>query len=583
MKKDYSKKDLAIFASYYRPHLKLFIGDMACALFIALVDLAFPTVTRTMLQTYLPNEQVASFVIFIVAAVIIYIIRAGALFFVNYWGHGLGVEIEADMRRDAFAHLQRMSFDFFDGARTGRLLSSVTTDLFDVTELAHHGPEDLFISLVTLVGAFIFMMLIQWKLALILLISLVVLLAFCMWQRRKMSEVSSEVKKKVAMINSDVESSLSGIRVSRAFGNESYESEKFKKSNGFFVKSKKNFYLTMGFFQASIDFLNSILYVIIVGVGGLFILKGEMDLLSMTTFLLYVNTFTNPIKKLANFMEQYESGMAGFKRFVQLMRQEPSIQDKPNAVELKDIHGDIEFKDVTFAYGKGKNILEDVNLSVHEGQTLALVGSSGGGKTTICQLIPRFYDVSKGAVLIDNHDVRDVTLDSLRGQIGVVQQDMYLFADTICENIRYGRLDATQDEIMEAAKQADIHEFITSLPDGYNTLVGERGILLSGGQKQRICIARIFLKNPKILILDEATSALDTQTEKRVQKALDRLVHGRTTIVIAHRLSTIQNASEIMVVGDQGILERGTHEELIKLEGKYAELAHAQFNYDEEE
>lgn len=577
MRKDFSKKDIQIFASYYRPHFKLFLGDMACALFIALVDLAFPTVTRTMLQTYLPNHQIASFVMFLVGAAIIYMLRSGTTFFVNYWGHGLGVKIEADMRKDAFEHLQVMSFDFFDNARIGKLISSVTTDLFDVTELAHHGPEDLFISCVTIIGAFVLMLLLQWKLALILLVALVILLAYSIWLRRRMSSVSSEVKKKVAMINSDVESSLSGIRVSRAFANEEYESEKFQQSNRYFVNSKKDFYFTMGLFQSGIDFLNNILYVIIVGFGGLLMMKGEMDLLSMTAFLLYVNTFTNPIKKLANFMEQYESGMAGFKRFLGLMRTKPSILDKPNALELKNVKGDIEFDHVSFAYGEGESVLEDVNLHISHGETLALVGSSGGGKSTLCQLIPRFYDVDRGAVLVDHHDIREVTLASLRENIGIVQQDMYLFAATVFENIRYGRLDATLEEVMEAAKQADIHDFIMTLPDGYDTSVGERGVLLSGGQKQRVCIARIFLKNPRILILDEATSALDTQTERRVQHALDQLVKGRTTIVIAHRLSTVQHADEIVVIGNRGIIERGTHRELLQAGGEYAKLVKAQF------
>lgn len=581
MKKDFSKGTLRIFASYYRPHIPTFMGDMLCALFIALVELAFPTATRYALQNFLPTGQYQAFYLFIIIGFVVFVLRAGATFFVNYWGHLLGVKIEADMRRDAFSHLQRLSFDFFDQNRIGRLMSSVTTDLFDVTELAHHGPEDLFISLITIIGAFILMMRLQWKLALILLIALVVLLIYAIWQRRHMSRVSGEVKKRMAYINSDIESSLSGVRVARAFANEDYEQEKFSHSTQNYTTSRRAFYFTMSLFQSGIDFLNNILYVIIVGAGGLFIIRGEMDVLTMLSFLLYVNTFINPIKKLANFMEQYESGMAGFKRFVNLMRQKPDIADAKDAIELKNVKGDIRFDHVSFAYGEGEDVLQDINLHIHAGETMALVGSSGGGKSTICQLIPRFYDVDEGAVLIDSQDVRKIQLSSLRKNIGVVQQDMYLFADTIYENIHYGQLDATHEEVIEAAKKADIHDFIETLPDGYDTMVGERGALLSGGQKQRICIARIFLKNPPILILDEATSALDTQTERRVQDALEKLMKGRTTLVIAHRLSTVKNADEIVVVGNKGLLERGAHKELLQLGGYYAELVQAQFPEDQ--
>ena len=563
------------FLAYYRPHLGLFILDLTCALVVAAVDVAFPLVTQYLLRTLLPamahnSALVRLFVLLIGCLVCAYLIRAALQYIIGYWGHRLGTFIEADMRRDIFTHIQTLPFSFYDGIRTGKLLSRVTNDLFEVTELTHHGPEDVLISTMTILGAFIAMFTIEWRLALCLLILLPVIIYFVMHTRLKMRRTSRMVKERMAEINADIESSISGARTAKAFANETYEIQKFEKGNKNFLSAKKDFYKVMAIFNSGTEFFLAMFNVAVLACGGYLIYKKQLDTVTLITFTLYISTFTSPIKRLASFAEQYMIGMAGFTRFLEIMDTKPAIEDKPDALSLQDVKGDIAFSHVSFAYNEGQQVLRDVNLSIPAGQTLALVGPSGGGKTTLCHLLLRFYDIRDGSITIDGHDIRDVTMRSLRENVGIVQQDVFLFADTILENIRYGRLDATDAEVVEAAKRAHIHEEIMTFPDGYATNVGERGMLLSGGQKQRVSIARLFLKNPPVLILDEATSALDTLTEADIQHSFDELSQGRTTLVIAHRLSTVQNADEIVVIDEHGIQERGTHEELLAKKGLYA-------------
>lgn len=563
------------FLAYYRPHLFLFILDLTCALVVAAVDVAFPLVTQYLLRTLLPamalnSALVRLFVLLIGCLVSAYLIRAALQYIIGYWGHRLGTFIEADMRRDIFTHIQTLPFSFYDGIRTGKLLSRVTNDLFEVTELAHHGPEDVLISTMTILGAFIAMFSIEWRLALCLLILLPVIIYFVMHTRLKMRRTSRMVKERMAEINADIESSISGARTAKAFANETYEIQKFEKGNKNFLSAKKDFYKVMAIFNSGTEFFLAMFNVAVLACGGYLIYKKQLDTVTLITFTLYISTFTSPIKRLASFAEQYMIGMAGFTRFLEIMDTKPAIEDKPDALSLSNVQGDIAFSHVSFAYNEGQQVLRDVNLSIPAGQTLALVGPSGGGKTTLCHLLLRFYDIRDGSITIDGHDIRDVTMRSLRENVGIVQQDVFLFADTILENIRYGRLDATDAEVVEAAKRAHIHEEIMTFPDGYATNVGERGMLLSGGQKQRVSIARLFLKNPPVLILDEATSALDTMTEADIQHSFDELSQGRTTLVIAHRLSTVQNADEIVVIDEHGIQERGTHEELLAKKGLYA-------------
>lgn len=572
------KSNLKRFASYYKPHLGMFAIDMLCALFISSVDIAYPLLSKLALDRYLSAAapQYRPFFILMAVCFLLYILRTGATYIVTALGHRLGVHIEADMRRDAFTHLQELGFSFYDKSRTGKLLSRCTNDLFDVTELAHHGPEDVFISMLTFLGAFVVMLTIEWRLALVLIAIVPVMLIFVMNLRKRMSRTSRKVKEGMAVINSQIESSISGARVAKAFTNEKYEISKFEQGNGVFVNSKSAYYKTMGMFMAGMEFFTTILNVIVLAVSGVLIMKGEMTTTTLIIFMMYISSFVTPIRKLSAFAEQYTMGMAGFKRFTELLDTEAEIQDKPDAVELHDVKGDIEFKNISFAYGSGGNVLENISLNIKHGQTLALVGPSGGGKTTLCHLLPRFYDITSGSITVDGIDIRDVTLASLRRNIGIVQQDVFLFAASIKENIRYGRIDATDEEIVQAAIAAEIHDDIMKMPDGYDTIVGERGITLSGGQKQRVSIARIFLKNPPILILDEATSALDSATEARITQAFDRLSKGRTTLVIAHRLSTIRNADEIAVVDEHGIAEIGTHDELLAAGGEYKKLHEAQ-------
>ena len=573
---DYSKSKLSIFISYLMPHKTAFALDMGLSLTVALVDLVFPYVTRRTMNTLLPEQRYAAF--FTVMGIVLasYLLRAWFQYLITIIGHRMGTLVEADMRRDVFTHIQTLSFSFFDKHRTGVLMARVTNDLFEIVELAHHGPENLLICGVTILGALIILLTVNVRLTLVLLVLLPVCVVFSIRQRLKMQQANKEVKIKTGEINAAIESGISGIRTAKAFAAEKAEDEKFDTANEAFKKSKVRYYQAMGMFNAGIEATVGIMQVAVVTVGGWLIMRGEMNLIDLLTFTLYVSTFTSPVRKLVQFMEVYAQGSAGFERFVELMRTKPDISDRPDAGELKHVKGEIRFDHVSFSYQEGVPILEDINLRIAPGETFALAGMSGGGKTTICHLIPRFYDVTEGAVLVDGEDVRDLTQESLRRNIGIIQQDVFLFAGTILENIRYGRPDATDEEVIEAAKNAEIHEEIMQMPGGYHSFVGERGVVLSGGQKQRISIARVFLKNPPILILDEATSALDSVTEQKIQHSLDRLSRGKTCLVIAHRLSTIRNADRIAVIDDRRIVEQGSREELLRLGGAYAALEKAQ-------
>ena len=571
-----NRSPLVIFLSYFKNHKGLFAVDLFCSCLIAAIDLIFPLVTRTALYDLLPNNLFGTFFTIMAVLLVCYLLRTFLNYIVAYYGHTFGIRVEADIRADLFRHMQKLGYDFYDSNRTGQLMSRLTSDLFELTELAHHGPEDLLTSAVTIIGAVIVMGSIQWQLALIVGLMIPLFLILILSMRSNMGKASAEVKKKTGHINSEIESSLSGIRTAKAFANEELETERFDKANTQFKTSKRQFHKAMGMFHSSMEFFLCSLNVVIIGVGGYFIMKGEMDYRDLITFTLYISTFINPMRKIANFSELFANGFAGLNRFVSLMRTDPTLQDKPGAAPLENVKGAISVQDVSFTYDGSLDVLHHVSLDIQPGETIAVVGPSGGGKTTLCQLIPRFYDVTEGTISIDGQDIRDVTQQSLHQSIGIVQQDVFLFADTIFENIRYGKPDATEEEVIEAAKKAEIYEDIMAMPHGFQTYVGERGTLLSGGQKQRVAIARIFLKNPPILILDEATSALDSVTEAKIQRAFDNLAKGRTTLIIAHRLSTIRAASRIVSIADGVVTECGTHQELLASGGIYADLYRTQ-------
>ena len=573
-----TKRPLTIFFSYFKRHKRLFAVDMGCAILISIIDLAFPLITRQALYDWLPNKLYTVFFVTMICVVGVYLLRALLNYIVCYWGHTFGIRVEADIRRDLFSHLQELGFDFYDKNRTGQLMSRLTSDLFELTELAHHGPEDVVTSLFTIVGALVIMATIQWRLALVVAVILPIFTIAVMTQRRAMSNASKEVKRKTAHINTEIESSLSGIRTAKAFANEAAEEHRFDEANAQFKVSKRQFHKAMGRFNSTMEFFLCSLNVIVIGVGGWLVMGDKLEYKDLLTFSLYIATFVTPLRKLASFSEMFANGFAGLTRFVDIMRTEPTQKDAPDAKPLEHVKGRIDVDHVSFAYDGDLAVLHDVNLHVKPGETVAIVGPSGGGKSTLCQLIPRFYDVTEGAILLDGQDVRSVTQKSIHQNIGIVQQDVFLFADTIFENIRYGRPEATFEEVKEAARKAEILEDILAMPDGFETYVGERGTLLSGGQKQRISIARIFLKDPAILILDEATSALDSVTEAKIQRAFDTLAEGRTTLIIAHRLSTIRNADRIVSIADGRVVEEGTHQELLARGGMYAALYETQRN-----
>ena len=575
-KRDFSQSPLKVFFSYYGPHKKLFTLDIIMALLGVAADLVFPWATRHALQALLPDRKYVAF--FTVMAVLFaaYILRSLTVYIVTVFGHELGVRVEADMRSDIFRHVQQLSFSFFDTHRTGKLMSRMTTDLFEITELAHHGPENVLQAGLTLIGAIVILMTVRWELALVLLIRLPLLLAVVISLRLKLRNASKDVKQETAEINAAVEGGVSGARTVKAFANESVEMEKFRISNERFKKSKRVYYRWFGMFNSATEFTVAAMQVVVFALGGYYIMRGRMDLADLVAFSLYVSIFTSPIRKLIFFVEQFETGRAGFERFLEIMRTPAAVEDAPDAKDLESVTGDVEYRDVGFHYENGPPVIEHVDLHIAPGETLALVGPSGSGKTTLSQLLPRFYDVTEGAVLVDGQDIRSVTQASLRRHIGMIQQDVFLFADTVRENIRYGRPDATDEEVAHAAMLAAIHDEILAMPEGYNSFVGERGVMLSGGQKQRIAIARVFLKNPPILVLDEATSALDSVTEAAIQRSLEELSSGRTVIVVAHRLSTIRGADHIAFIENERVAEYGTHEELLAKGGLYAGLWNTQ-------
>lgn len=565
------------FIKYYRPHIKLFMLDMACAFLAAGADLFYPMISRRIIDDVIPNRQIDMLYKLSLFLVILYLLKLLFNYTVEYWGHVVGVRMQYDMRKEVFSHLQELPFSYFDDNKTGHIMSRIVNDLMEVSELAHHGPEDLFISFVMILGSFAALCTIDWRLTIIVFAFVPIMFWFAIKKRVKMGNAFREVRKKVANVNAQLENSISGIRVAKSFTNEEYEMDKFDEGNNKFRESREFAYKAMAEFFSGIHFLIDILNVIVILAGGIFTYKNLITPGELVAYLLYINLFMQPVRRLTSFIEQYQTGMTGFERFIEIMEIEPDIKDNEGAEELKNIKGEIEFNNVTFNYDDKKSILSNMDLKVEAGKTLALVGPSGGGKTTLCHLIPRFYEVNEGDIFIDDKSIKNLTLKSLRKNIGMVQQEVFLFTGTIKENILYGNPDAKDEEVIEAAKNANIHEFIMNLPDGYDTYVGERGIKLSGGQKQRISIARVFLKNPPILILDEATSALDNATEIIIQQSLEKLSKDRTTIVVAHRLSTIKSADEIVVLTSNGVEERGSHEELLNNNGIYSKLYNAQF------
>lgn len=565
------------FFTYYRPHQRLFIIDFSSAVIVALLELAFPLAVQWFIDTLLPGGNWNMIVSVSVGLLLLYVISTLLQFIVNYWGHKLGINIETDMRQQLFQHVQKQSFRFFDNTKTGHIMSRITNDLFDLGELAHHGPEDLFIAVMTFVGAFWIMLTINVNLALTTMIIVPFLIWLITYSNLKMNAAWKNMYTDIADVNARVEDSVSGIRVVQSFTNEDFEIERFTKNNRKFRRAKLSAYKVMSFSSSSIYMLTRLIVLVVLVYGAWLSFQGTLSYGELVGFVLYVNVLFKPIDKISAILELYPKGMAGFKRFTELMDQSPDVVDREDAVEVSGLKGNIEFKNVTFSYDENKSVLEGIHLRINHGETVAFVGPSGAGKTTICSLIPRFYDVNSGSIMIDGIDIREMTKKSLRSQIGIVQQDVFLFTGTLRENIAYGSLGATHEDIVKAAKQAHLEDFIAALPDGYETQIGERGLKLSGGQKQRIAIARMFLKNPPILILDEATSALDTETERIIQKALGELSKNRTTLVIAHRLATIRSADRIVVVTEDGIAEEGSHDELIDQGGIFANLHKVQF------
>ncbi|MCT4620579.1 MAG: ABC transporter ATP-binding protein/permease [Marinisporobacter sp.] len=569
------------FIAYYKPYKKLFFLDMLCAFLLSIIDLAFPLVVRYLINdVYVLKdaERITHVVIYIgVGLLLLYIIRYFCQYFITSWGHIMGARMEADMRYDIFDHLQKLSFSYYDNENTGKLMSRIITDLFDISELAHHGPEDLFISILKITGSFIILLNINFKISLILLFFTFVMLYFSYFYNKRMRKIFRKNRQKIANVNAQIQDSLSGIRVVKSFANEEQEKCKFGKGNEAFLKTKEDSYLIMGRFFSGNNFFQGLLYLSVVLSGGIFIATGSLQTSDLIVYILYINIFLKPLEKLINFTEQFQKGITGFERFLEIICTEPEIKDRKDAKDMIKPKGDILFSNVSFRYNEKHNVLKNIDINIPSGKTVALVGPSGGGKTTLCSLIPRFYEINDGRITIDGEDIRNIKLRSLRSNIGIVQQDVYIFSGTIKENIAYGKVNATEEEIIEAAKKANIHDFLMTLENGYDTYVGERGVKLSGGQKQRISIARVFLKNPPLLILDEATSALDNESEKFIQKSLEELSKNRTTLVIAHRLSTIKNADQIIVLTDEGIKEKGSHERLIERNGIYAQLYNMQF------
>lgn len=565
------------FAKYYKNHLPLFFLDFTCAFLMAGLDLFFPAVVKRTIDEILPSKNLRLLIWVSIGLLILYILRSVFQYIVDYWGHVLGVRIEYSMRKDLFNHINKLSFSYFDNTKTGHIMSRIVNDLNEISELAHHGPEDLFVIVITLLGSFVILLNSYWPLALITFSVVPIMLVFAILKNKEMQAAFKEMRIKIADVNAQVEDSVSGARVVKSFTNEWYEEEKFERGNMNFRKSREGAYRVMAEFFSGVTFFSNLINVIVVMFGGLFIYLDKISPGTLVEFLLYVTMFLQPIRKFTTLIENYQQGMSGFARFMETLEIDPDIKDDPRSINVERVNGEIIFDNVTFSYNNKENVLENINLLIRPGETVAFVGPSGGGKTTLCSLIPRFYEVDKGSVMVDGIDIKMITQRSLRENIGVVQQDVFLFSGTVRENIAYGDIGATDEEITGAAKKANAHEFIMALRNGYDTYIGERGVMLSGGQKQRLSIARMFLKNPPILILDEATSALDSETEKIIQKSLSGLARNRTTLIIAHRLATIKNADRIVVLTDEGVAEVGKHEELLDNNDIYARLYRAQF------
>ncbi|MBR5295285.1 MAG: ABC transporter ATP-binding protein [Clostridia bacterium] len=567
------------FLSYYKPHKLLFFSDMLASFLVSIIAIFYPIVTRSMLNDLIPNRKWKEIVFFGLMLLLLYAIRMLLMFFIQYKGHVMGVRMQAQMRSELFSHIEKLPFSFFDANETGKIMSRMTSDLQEITELAHHGPENVIISSISIIVSFAYLITIEWRLSLIIFLCVPLLILVSVFTRLKMRNAFRERREAMAKINGALQSSIAGVRVTKAFTNAKKEQEKFELGNRDFVSSSRDSYHAMATFHASTNFITDIFNVVILIAGGIFLYAGEINFADYSAFIVSINLFLNPVNTLIRFMEQFQNGVAGFERFVELLDTKPE-EDLPNAKDAGELEGKIEFRAVVSGYDEKENVLHGIDLTVEKGKTFALVGPSGGGKTTICHLIPNFYDIKEGQILLDGMDLNSLTRESVRRNIGIVQQDVYLFNASIRDNILYGKLDASEEEIIDAAKRANIHEYITSLPSGYDTVIGERGVRLSGGQKQRLCIARVFLKNPPILILDEATSALDNTTEILIQRALDELCKGRTTLVVAHRLSTIKNADEIAVISEGKILQQGTHDDLLNQGGMYKTLYEQQFRDD---